>query len=139
MAEQGKMNVVLAVIAVAILVGSGATYAYTSIPKAPVETITVDGTEYTWDALFSDFAVVSFQANAESFEGIRLSELVNDTGLADPTAHQYRITSGEDGYSKTVSWENVLNGYLVLENKRVVFSDMKTSFWVRQVAEIGVV
>jgi hypothetical protein len=31
------------------------------------------------------------------------------------------------------------NGFLTLEGKRTIFSGMKTSFWVRQVAEIEVV
>jgi hypothetical protein len=96
MAEQGRLNIALAVLAVAVLVGSGATYAYTSLPKAPVETVTVNGTEYSWDALFTDFTLVRFQANGENYEGVRISDILNDTGLADPATHQYRVISGED-------------------------------------------
>jgi hypothetical protein len=52
------------------------------------------------------------------------------------SCHTYRII-GEDGYSQTVTWENMQNGLLTHE-KKVVFSDLPKAFNVKNVVEIEV-
>ena len=144
MTDTKKLNMVLGILAVVILITSSVTFAYTLIPKGDTGIVIVNEVEYTWGELFDDidllneFQTITFEIDGESYTGIRLSDIVNDTGLADPSAHQYRI-SASDGYQKDVSWENMLNGFLIEEEKKTVFPELTRSFWVTDVVSIEVV
>lgn len=135
MTDSKRLNMVLGILAVVILVTSSITFAYTLIPKGDTSIVIVNEVEYTWGELFDDvdllneFRTITFEIDGESYSGIRLSDIVNDTGLANPSAHQYKVYAS-DGYQKDVSWENMLNGFLTLEDKKTVFPGLTRSYWV---------
>jgi hypothetical protein len=140
MAERGKLNVILAIAAVAVLVGSGIALAMANAPHGDKNVLTINGHEYAWDRLKTDFQTVNFTANGVQYGGIRISDLVNGTGLADPAGHSYELVSARDGYSKTVAWGDLLNGFLVYDyQQRAVFPERTKSFWVDTLGEINVV
>jgi hypothetical protein len=133
-----RLKLVLGIVAVVILAGSAAAYYYSQQPKGDVSKVVVNGQDYPWDTLYQKFDAEDFATDEESLEGIRLSDIVNDTGLEDPGEHQYRVT-GSDGYEKDVSWDDMTNGFLVKEGKRTVFPGLTRSFWVMDVISIEVV
>jgi hypothetical protein len=138
MDERGRLNVALAVAAVVVLVGSGLALALSSVPHGDSEIVIVNGREYSWDRIAEDFQVVQFEANGVQYDGVRISDIVNDTGLADPTAYDYELVSARDGYSKTFTWDDMLNGFLVPDyEKRAVFPERTKSFWVDTLGEIN--
>jgi hypothetical protein len=47
--------------------------------------------------------------------------------------------TGSDGYQKDVSWDNMMNGYLELKEKRAVFPALTKTFWVRDTITIEVI
>ena len=127
----------LGIVAVVILVGSAAAYYYSQQPKGDVSKVVVNGKDYPWDTLYEDFDTVGFSTDEETMNGIRPSDIINDTGLGDPQDHDYRVT-GSDGYQKDVSWDDMVSGFLVKDGKRTVFPGLTTSFWVRDVVTIEV-
>jgi len=137
--EKNKMlKLVLAVVAILILAGSATALFFGSQPKGDTAKVVVNGKDYPWDSLPQKFTPVKFTAVDGEHEGIRLSDILNDTGLQDPGSHQYRVT-GNDGYQKDVSWGDMTNGYLEVKEKRTVFPGLTKSFWVRNTITIEVV
>ena len=65
-----KLNMILVVIAAVILVGSGAAFAYSLLPKGDTSKLIVDGKEYSRAAMFNDFDLVELEAGDEKFEGV---------------------------------------------------------------------
>jgi hypothetical protein len=138
MAERGRLNIVLAIAAVAVLVGSGIALAMATAPHGDGDIIIVNGQEFYWETLQDDFSVVAFEANGVQYDGVRISDIVNASGLESPEAYDYAIVSARDGYSKTLAWDDLLNGYLVVDyEKRAVFPERTKSFWVDSVGEIN--
>ena len=138
MLERKRLNVILAILAVAILAGSCATYAYTLIPKGDAAKVVINGKDVTWDDVFAKHQLINFTGNSVSYEGVKLSDLINETGLIAPETHQYKI-SGSDGYTKTVTWENMEGGYFVMEDYKAAFPGLTRSFWVKNVITIEVI
>ena len=138
MADAKKLNMILAILAIAILVGSFGALAYSFIPQGDSDFVTVNGTDYAWADIFEEWDAVSFTANDADYEGIPLAALVLDSGLQNPEAWTYRLT-GIDGYQKDVAWNDIQNGYLTLEEHRAVFPSLTQSAWVRDLASIEVV
>lgn len=127
------LNPVLGIIAIIVLTGSFSVLLYNTLTEEDTDTLTVNGTEYTWEDLFDDFDVIHMDDN----EGILLSDIVEDTGLANPEDHEYRIIAS-DGYTKTVSWDDMQNG-IVQESKETYFSELPKQFYVKDVVEVEVV
>ncbi|MBA3045482.1 MAG: hypothetical protein KKH41_05945 [Candidatus Thermoplasmatota archaeon] len=138
MIEPKRLNLVLGAIAVAILLLSFTAYAYTLIPQGDPDVLVVNGIEYDWDAIFSDFEMLSFEANGEQYEGISLEALILDAGIENPETHGYRFNA-LDPYEKDVTWNDILNGYLIETEHRSVFPKLTQSFWVRDLASIEVI
>ena len=127
-----------AAVAAVILAGSAVAFYFSLQPKGDPDKVVVNGKDYPWDSLSGKFSPQTFSAVDGEHEGIRLSDILNDTGLKDPGNHQYRVT-GSDGYQKDVSWGDMMNGYLEVKEKRTVFPDLTKSFWVRDTITIEVV
>jgi hypothetical protein len=136
--EMKRLNMILGVLAVVTLVTSCVTFAYTLIPQGDTTKVIVNDTDYTRNDIFTYFGDVSFEANEDSYEGVRLSDVIIDTGLAKPGSHQYKIIAS-DGYQKDVTWEDMQNGFLVEDEFKTIFPGLTRSFWVRDVISIEVV
>ncbi len=129
-----KINTKLGIAAALVLILSFSLLAHNELSKEETETITVNGKQYDWNKIYGEFPTT----NIDSHEGILLSEIINDTGLKNPSNHEYKITAS-DGYQKTVSWSNMRNGLLVKKDKRVVFPELAKAFWVENVVKIEVI
>jgi hypothetical protein len=149
MMEIKKMRLTLGVLAVVILAVSCVVFAYTLIPKGDTSKLIFNDVEYSWDELFGGgFSTVQFSAAGKdftnTFTGVRLWDLANSSGLANPEAHEYTV-KGSDGYQSTVSWEVFSTGYLVENGKDIihdnitVFPGQTQSTWTYSVIEIEVV
>jgi predicted Zn-dependent protease with MMP-like domain len=138
MSDAKKLNMVLAIIAAAILALSFSAFAYTQIPKGDADLVTVNGIDFAWDEVFADYEIHTFTAIEQDFEGVSLEEIVLDSSVQNPESQTYRLT-GIDGYQKDVEWNDIQNGYLTLDKHRAVFPNMTQSFWVRDLASIEVV
>jgi hypothetical protein len=98
-------------------------------------TLKVGNREYTWEQPFDTmFDAVTIG----EYEGIRLSDLVNHTGLADPADHNYTLLAS-DGYSKTVNWTSMMTGVLVSEDHKTAFEALPSAYNVKDLIEIEVV
>jgi len=126
------------VLSILVLAGSATAFYFSLQPKGDTSKIVVNGRDYTWEGLFQRFTPVRFTANGGTYSGVRLSDIINDTGLDDREGHRYKVT-GADGYQKEFSWGDLLNGYLVREGKKTIFPGLTKSFWVRDVVWIEVV
>jgi len=130
-----KVTIILWVIAAVVLLASAAFLIYALTPKGDEDKVVVCGKDYAWDDLYIKFDKKAFEASDVSYEGVLLSDIVTDSGQKDPASHDYKLT-GSDGYSKTVTWTDMENGYLVKSEKKAVFPDLTKSFWVRDVITI---
>lgn len=149
MIEIKRLNMVLGILAVIILVSSSIVFAYTLIPKGDTSKVLVNGTGYAWSEIFGGyFYTVNFEASGrdftDSFIGVQLSDIVNDTGLSNPSGHEYTLI-GSDGYQSTVNWSSMCSGYLVEDGKGItgdkisIFQGLPQRYWVTDVVEIQVV
>ena len=68
--------------------------------------------------------------------GYSLSDMVNFTGLASPETHEYAINASD--FEKTVSWDNMLNGVIVVEDTKSVFLGLSKGYMVKNIVEIRV-
>lgn len=134
----GKEKLIPILALIVLLIGSGSTvYVYATQPviKVDLDNITIYNKEYTIEELFSTVEPRVF--DSMNFSGIALDDLIIKAGVECPSCNSYTIT-GEDGYQKTVTWENMRNGLLTAD-KMTVFSDLPKAFRVRDVVEIGVI
>ena len=138
MLDRKRLNAVLAVLAVVVLVGSCAVYAYTLVPKGDTAKVVINGKDFAWDDVFEQHQLINFTGNSVSYQGVKLSDLVNESGVASPESHQYKI-AGSDGYTKTVSWANMEGGFLVRAESKAAFPGLTRSFWVKNVITIEAV
>jgi hypothetical protein len=90
--------------------------------------------QYSINYLFSVIKIKFF--DNLNCSGIALDDLILNIGINCPNCYNYKII-GDDGYSKTVTWQNMKNGILT-QDKRVFFSDLPKAFNVRYVKEIEV-
>ncbi len=138
MTDLKRLNLILGVLAAVILISSCAVFAYTLIPQGDTTKIVVNDTDFTRNDIFTYFGSVGFDANDQSFEGVRLSDIIIDIGLVNPGNKQYKI-SASDGYQKDVTWDDMVNGFLVEDEFKTVFPELTRSFWVKDVVSIEVV
>ncbi|MGA1793040.1 MAG: hypothetical protein ACMUHM_03740 [Thermoplasmatota archaeon] len=129
-------NVLLGILAVAILVGSFSALAITTMNKRDIDSFTLNGKTYEWETLQDDFETIEVQG----YEGVPLVTILDDAGIADPEEHDYKIV-GADGYFKTVTWRDMRSGILTNDDgdRKVVFETKAKAYWVREVVEIEVV
>jgi hypothetical protein len=126
--------------------GSNTTFktAFSTLPKRynvknvlDIQVITTDilnvtGRQYTWEQPFDNM----FEAvNISGFDGIRLSDLINHTGLANQANYNYTLTAS-DGYNKTVNWTSMLTGALVLDGHKTAFETLPKGYQVKNLADI---
>lgn len=110
-----------------------------TIEPVNTSTLTVNGWLYTWDQPFDKLDEIEVTDNESvSYEGVPLSDLINDTGLVDQHTHNYTITAF-DNYSKEFTWDDMMNGVLMMDEHRSVFPDKEKKFWVANIVMIEVV
>ena len=129
--------------------GKNTTYktAFSTLPKRynvrevrdiqviTTDTLTVAGRQYTWEQPFdSMFDTVSINGTA----GIRLSDLVNHTGLATPASHNYTLRASDD-YNKTVDWSDMESGILVQDGHQTLFEFLAKAYQVKDLVTIEAV
>ena len=110
-----------------------------SIEPIATPTLEVNGWLYTWDQPFDKLDEITVQDNeSNTYEGVPLSDLLNDTGLEDQATHNFTITASDD-YSKNFTWDDMMNGILVKDGRKSVFPEKEKQFWVGNIVRIEVV
>lgn len=123
------------IFAIAILLIGIFASVYVFATQVNTDTILIDGKAYTIDQIFSFTKPRAFVSL--NFSGVALDDLIMKTYAGCSSCHKYTLT-GEDGYQKTVTWDNMKNG-LLTKDGRVVFSDLPKAFMVRNVVKIEAV
>ena len=134
---------------VKVVDGKNTTYktSFSTLPKrynvkdvVDIQVITTDilnvtGRQYTWEQPFDNM----FEAvNISGFDGIRLSDLINHTGLANQANYNYTLTAS-DGYNKTVTWSNMISGVLVVDGHKTAFEGLAKGYQVKNLVDIKAV
>jgi hypothetical protein len=101
-------------------------------------TIMVNGQEVSLSDAFGDMNRKSVSTNGQTFDGISLSDLINDTGLASPGNSQFRITAS-DGWNQDVTWSDMMKGILVEEETMTAFPGLPGKYRIRDVVNIEAV
>lgn len=127
--EKKKLIQILAIIV--ILVGIGSSI-YVNATQVDSKHINVNGQDYTVDQLFD----ISEEKTIETYSGIALDNLIVKIEVTNPEKREYTIIA-EDGYQKTVKWENMMNGILT-KDRESVFSDLAKAFRIKDIVEIKV-
>jgi len=111
-----------------------------SIDIVNVSTINVSGRLYVSKQPFDIFAddLVEETVDNATYTGVRPSDLVNHTGLADGSLHNFTII-GSDDYNKTVNWTVMMGGVLVEADMQIVFPELEAKYWVSDIIEIEVI
>lgn len=129
-----RINLVLGIIALMIIIGSLSALVYNAANTKSTDILTVNGKEYDWEALESDFDTME----SEGHSGIPVVDLLEDAGIDDPEGRSFRFT-GADGYEKEVPFSDMDNGMIDTDEKKVIFPGLAKAFWVRDLVEIEVV
>ncbi|MGQ9582491.1 MAG: hypothetical protein ACUVV6_03140 [Thermoplasmatota archaeon] len=95
-------------------------------------TLRVCGRTYTWE---QPFDTMLEPASIGGLEGVRLSDLVNHTGLANPASLNYTLRAG-DGHNKTVNWSSMCSGLLLVEDHGTFFESLPKAYQVKDLVEI---
>jgi len=111
-----------------------------SIHRSDPDAIEVNDRQYVAKQPFYIFAddLVEVTVDNATYTGVRPSDLVNHTGLADGSLHNFTII-GSDGYNQTVNWSDMVSGVLVEANMQIVFPELETEYWVSDIIEIEVI
>ena len=130
---------IIPIIAICVLLTGSFTsiyvYALNLNNTANNDFITINYEEYSLEYLFSSSIIRNLDSVNAS--GIALDNIITSINVNCPSCNSYKII-GKDGYSQTVTWENMQNGVLTSELK-VVFSDLPKAFNVKDVVEIEVI
>jgi len=126
---------IIPIIAIAILLIGTFSSIYVYATQVNTDTISINGESYTVDDIFSIAEPRSFESL--NFSGVALDDLILKTYNDCASCHEYTIT-GEDGYQKTVTWNDMKNG-LLTKDGRAVFSDLPKAFRIRDVVKIEAV
>lgn len=129
-----RINLVLGIIALMIIIGSLSALVYNAANTKSTDILTVNGKEYDWEALESDFDTME----SEGHSGIPVVDLLEDAGIDDPKGRSFRFI-GADGYEKEVPFSDMDNGMIDTDEKKVIFPGLAKAFWVRDLVEIEVV
>ena len=126
----------LPLIAILILIISSSTTLFVYAQTTNQKLITIADETYTIDQLSTLGTQKTLEIEDETYTGIHLSNLIKKIGISNPEQQQYTLT-GTDGYQKTVTWENLQNGILTLE-QQTIFSDLPKAFRVKNIITIEV-
>jgi hypothetical protein len=113
-----------------------------NIEKAELAPIALNGLEFYLDYMPKRVGEKAIKYN-ETYAptGWSLSDMVNYTGLTDPTAHNYTIIAS-DGYNKTVTWTGMMGGAVVEDGTKTVFASntdfARKGYMVKNVVKIVV-
>lgn len=129
--KKGKVLLLTAIILIAVGIGS-TLYIYLFQSSSEAETLLVNKEEISLSQLFD----VLEQKKIKDYQGIVLGNIIEKAGVENPEKCSYTIVAA-DGYQKTVFWENFKEGILT-RGKRMVFSDLPTQYWIRNVVKIEV-
>jgi len=96
----------------------------------------VDAFLLSMDNIFSNCTGHICITDRGNYSGVSLSCVVNNSNIQNPEIHDYTIIA-LDGYTKTVSWNDMKKG--ILTNERyVVFSHLPRAYWIKDVLKIEV-
>ena len=123
------------IVAITILFIGFISSIYTYANQIEGSTIIINGQQYTIDQIFIIAEPRAF--DMLNFSGIALDDIILKTGVGCPKCHKYTLV-GEDGYQKTVDWENIQNS-LLTHKKMVVFSNLPKAFNVKDIVKIEVI
>jgi hypothetical protein len=129
-----RINLVLGIIALMIIIGSLSALVYNAANTRSTDILTVNGKDYDWETLESDFEIMEFAGHS----GIPVEDLLEDAGIEDPAGRSFRFI-GADGYEKEVPFSDMENGMINTDEKKVIFPELAKAFWVRDLVEIEVV
>ncbi len=124
----------LPIVALIILVLASSSSLYVYASQTTVDTVQINGQQYTIDQLFSLAKPRLF--NDLQYTGIALDDVIQKTGVTNPEQYTYTLKSS-DGYEKTVSWENMKNG-LLTKDRQSIFTDLPKAFRVKDIVTIEV-
>ena len=128
----GKDRIIPLFAMILLIIGClSSLYVYANTIHTP--TITINNQEFSYEQLFENTKTRTI----ETSEGIALDDLINHSGVTEPSRHDYTII-GADGYQKTVKWNHLQNGLLTLEGQ-VIFSNLAKAFRVKDVVTIKVI
>jgi len=131
----GKEKIIPIFALLILLIGSmSALYVYATTTNAT--TLTINGASYTINQLFSMGKQKSFEADGKIYTGVALDDLIIKTGVRNSESHTYTFI-GNDGFQKTVKWDNMKNGLLTKEGQSI-FSDLPKAFRVKNIVAIEV-
>ena len=127
----GKEKLIPIFALIVLLIGSlSSIYVYATTTNS--EYITINGLDYTLDQLF----FIGKERTYDEFSGVALDDIIIKIGVANPESHEYTIIAA-DGYQKTVSWENMENGFITQEGTSI-FSDLPKSYRIKDIVKIEV-
>jgi len=130
----GKEKLIPLAAMIVILIGAGSS-AYVYATQTDTDNITINGQQYTIDQIF--FIAEPRTFDSLNFSGIALDDLIIKTGVGCLECHEYTII-GDDGYQKTVTWENMQEG-LLTKDGMTVFSDLPKAYRIKNIVKIEVV
>lgn len=129
-----RTNIILGMVALLVLFGSLSALVYNASNTRSTDILKVNGKEYEWEALENEFDVMEYQGNS----GISVREVLEDSGVTKFEGRSFRFI-GSDGYEKEIPWEDMDNGMINTEEKKVIFPGLAKAFWVRDLVEIEVI
>lgn len=98
--------------------------------------LAVDDLLLAMDNIFSTCTSHIRITNRGNYSGVLLSCVINISNIQDPDIHDYTIIA-LDGYTKTVSWNDMKKGILT-DERYVVFSHLPRAYWIKDVLRIEV-
>jgi len=130
----GKEKFIPLAAMIVILIGAGSS-AYVYATQTTTDNITINDLQYTIDQIFYIAELRTF--DSLNFSGVALDDLIIKTGIECLECHEYTIV-GDDGYQKTVTWENMKDGILTKDGM-TVFSDLPKTYRVKNIVKIEVI
>lgn len=127
---------IIPILALIILIISGAAQAYVYVTQVDKDTISINGNSYTIEQLFFIGKSKTIQTVEGEKTGVSLEDLISKVGIGCPSCYKYTI-KGNGNYEKTVDWEILKTGVLA-DNKKVYFPDTPKNLWVGDIYEIEV-
>ena len=97
--------------------------------------IIINDEEVTVSSIFDDHSTMTLDIGGDTYEGVSLSLLVNESGLALPETYQYKITA-EDGWNQDVTWNDMMAGIIVEDNTMTAFPGLPGKYRVKDVVKI---
>lgn len=129
-----RINLILAVLALIILIGSFTALVYNAMSTEETDVLLVNDKEYDWGSLERDLPMIEHEGR----NGISLAELLSDAGVKDIEAHSFRFI-GADGYQKEIPGTDIVNGMINTQDRMVILPALAKQTWVRDLVRIEVI